>query len=89
MVRTIKVLANTVTIGTSNTDVGKARVLRLLNANTSASRLITISDPVANAQVGSLQLLPNSEATIEKRSTYVIAANDAAGVTGVSIGFTN
>jgi hypothetical protein len=86
MTATIKLLANTVTLDTSNNTIGGARVVRLLARS---PILITQFDTVANVQVGTIQMLGNSELTLVKKPTDWLTSNDAANCVAVAIAYSN
>jgi len=77
-----------VTIGTSNTTVGNARVVRLIN-NSANAVLVAQSDPVTNTQVGSLVLSAGDNANLEKWRDHVLSSNNDSTVTGTSVTYGN
>jgi hypothetical protein len=87
MTQVVKVLANTEVLGAANTDVGRHKLVRILNtANTVA--LITVSDTVANSTIGTYALAPLEDVVIIKEFDYVVSSNNAATVLAVPIAFT-
>jgi|EndMetStandDraft_8_1072994.scaffolds.fasta_scaffold34816_1 hypothetical protein len=84
----IKRLANSVTIGTSNTTVGNARVVRVIN-NSANAVLVVQSDPVTNTQVGSLVLSAGDRAILEKLRDHVLSSNNDGTVSGTSVTYGN
>jgi hypothetical protein len=76
MSEVIKVLANAVTI-TANANVGLARFVRVLNGDANLA-LITVSDTVANSQIGTYVLGVGAEVTIQKARTDVISSNNSS-----------
>lgn len=86
MVGIIKVLANTVTVNTSNTSVG-SHLVRLLNTDT-VFGLITIFDTIANSQIGTFQMVPNEVVYLQLRNGQVITGNNATKVFATPVAFT-
>jgi hypothetical protein len=84
----VKLLGNTETIGTSNTDIGGARLVRLLNTGTTPA-LIFQFDTAANTQIGTLVLAASAEASVEKFPSDALTSNNASNVLGVSVAFTH
>jgi hypothetical protein len=72
----IKILANTVTI-TANTDLGSARLVRVVNLDANAA-LLTVSDTVGNTQIGTDVLAPGREVTLQKKKTDVVSSNNSS-----------
>lgn len=72
----MKVLANTVAIGTANNTIGSARNIRIVNTDTVAA-MITIYDTNANTQIGSIPVMPNGDLYLSKRKTDAITSNNA------------
>jgi hypothetical protein len=87
MASTIKVLANSQTISTSNTNLN-ARCARVLNTGAAVS-LITIYDTESNSQVGTVYLAPNEAVNIVLKSNNVVKANNGTNVFATPISFTN
>jgi hypothetical protein len=83
----IKILANTVTI-TSNTTVGKARLVCVSNIGSNIA-LITLSDPVADVQIGNYNLGAGNEVYLQKAPGHFLSSNSAASVVGVAVGYAN
>jgi hypothetical protein len=71
----MKVLANTIAIGTANT-IGSAKLVRIVNTDTVAA-MITIYDTVANTQVGTIPVMPNGEVYLTKKKTDALTSNNA------------
>jgi hypothetical protein len=88
MTGVVKPLGNTVTLDTSNNAISGARVVRVLNA-TGGVALITLSDPVTNLVVGSVQLLAGTDVCIEKRSGQFLKSDQASGVSASKVGYGN
>lgn len=76
MAEVIKVLANTVPIGTSNNLVSSARMLRILNIDTVAA-MVTVFDTVANTQLGTIPIAPNGIIYLSKKKTDAVTSNNA------------
>lgn len=88
MTAVTKLLANTVTLSTSNNTVGGARLVRIVNVGATAA-LITHFDVTANAQVGTYLLLANTDVCIEKMPVDWLTSNNAGNVQAVSIAYRN
>ena len=80
----VRVLGNTETVSTANSNVKSAKCVRLV---ATTSTLVTVYDTVSNTVTGTIVLLPNSETFLEKRGTDVISAN--ASVFACGCGFRN
>jgi len=76
MTEYLKVLANTVAVGTTNNTISGAKYVSLLNTDTVLG-LVTTFDTVANVQIGNIQLAPNERFNLRKRTTDAITANSA------------
>jgi hypothetical protein len=87
MTQIVKLLANTAAIGTSNTSVGNARLVRVLNTVNTAA-LITLFSTLANTQIGTYVLNPLTEVVIQKKGSEVLTSNNAATVLGVPVAST-
>jgi hypothetical protein len=72
----MKVLANTIPIGTANNTVGSARLLRIVNIDTVAA-LVTVFDTAANTQISTIPVMPNGEVYLTKKKTDAITSNNA------------
>jgi hypothetical protein len=88
MTGVVRPLGNTVTLDSSNNAISGAKVVRILNG-TGGLALITLSDPVTNTVVGSVQLLAGTDACIEKRSNYLLKSDQASGVSATKVGYGN
>ena len=84
MIEQLKILANTIAVGTSNNSIGGAKLVSLLNTDT-VNGLITLFDTVANVQVATVQLAPNERFNLKKRTTDVITANNATKMLATTI----
>jgi len=84
MIEQLKILANTIAVGTSNNSIGGAKLVSLLNTDT-VNGLITLFDTVANVQVATVQLAPNERFNLKKRTTDVITANNATKMLATAI----
>jgi hypothetical protein len=89
MTEITKLLSNTVTIGTSNNANGSVHSAKLVRVLALSPLLVTLQDPVANTQVGSVVMAANSVLLIQKNPADVLVANDAANCLAVSVAFTN
>ena len=88
MTSTVKVLANTVAIGTSNNAVSNAKCVRILNADT-ARALVTIFDTEASVQIGTVQLVPNEVVNLVKKPTDALTSNNASLTLATPIALTH
>jgi hypothetical protein len=86
MPQTVKLLSNSVTLGTSNSSVSGAKLVRLL---AKSPVVVKVFDTVANVQVGSVEMLANSVLVLQKKVTDVLASNDASNCVAVSVSYTN
>ena len=69
---------------TSNTAFINARVIRVTNVGANAA-VLTVSDPVANAQTGSVYLVGGSTIVLKKAANELLMSNSAASVIGVAV----
>ena len=82
MTAVVKILANTVQI-TANTDLGSARLVRVLNTNANVA-LLTVSDPISNTQLGTYLVGAGDEVVVQKARAHLLSSNGSATY-GVSI----
>ena len=76
-------LKGTTQVITSNTAFINARLIRVTNVGTNTA-LLTVSDPVANTQTGSVHLVGGSSLVLKKEANAVLMSNSAS-VVGVAI----
>jgi hypothetical protein len=77
MSQTLKVLSNSVFLGTANKNIFNARCVRIQNLGNSTV-VITQSDVNANAQIANLYLVANDFAVIQKSPTDVLSSNNSS-----------
>jgi hypothetical protein len=87
MTQIVKVLANTAVLGAANTDVGRHRLVRVLNTGNTVA-LVTLSDTNANSQIGSYAIAPGFDVVIQKEFDNVLSSNNAATVLAVPLAYT-
>ena len=65
-----------------------ATVVRLVNTGTAADHLVTVVESAGGTVVGSFTLMRSESAIVEKQTSHVIFAANAA-VKGTKVGYTN
>ncbi len=86
MTSTIKLLANSQAITTTNNSIGSAKLVRIVNTDT-ATALITLFDTVANTQLGTITVGPSQELFLQKAKTDAIVSNNNTLTLASKIGF--
>ena len=86
MPQTLKLLSNSVTLGTSNSSVSGAKLVRLL---AKSPVVVKVFDAISNEQIGSVEMLGNTVLVLQKEVTDVLASNDQTNCVAVSVAFTN
>ena len=72
----------------TGTSISQARVVRLVNTASGADHLVTVQVSAGGTTVGSLTVMRSSSVVIEKKSSHIVWAADAA-VKASAVGFTN
>ena len=72
----------------SASNFDNATVVRLVNTATGADHLVTVVETQGGTVVGSFTLMRSESALIEKQTSHVIFAANAA-VKGAKVGYTN
>jgi hypothetical protein len=85
MTSTLLLRSNNAIINSTPSTVFLAVAVYLTN-NTAATVIVTRKDPIANVQLGSLQLLPNTAVTIEKAPADTLESTAPIG--GSSVAYT-
>ena len=88
MASTLKLLGSEVTLSTTANNVGRAKIVRVLNTDTTA-RLVTVKSGVTT--IGTITLAPSEVQNIMKLAaeTLEVAAAASTKVKAVSIAYTN
>ena len=88
MASTLKILASEVTLSTTANNVGRAKLVRVLNTDTTA-RLVTVKS--GGTTLGTITLAPSEVQNIMKLPAETLQVAGAAGtkVKAVSIAYTN
>jgi hypothetical protein len=88
MVQVLKPIANSVSVGTTNTAINY-KLVYLVNTDTVVS-LISLFDPVANAQYATTYIPPNTGVGVQlKSANTLITANGSGKVFATPAGFEN
>jgi len=82
MVGSFRILGSTVALS-SNSTVSSAKCVRIRNIDT-VDALITHSDVVANAIIGTVQLAPSEIVYLDKKAAEVFQSNNATQKTLVT-----
>lgn len=75
MVQVLKVIANTVAIGSTNSSINSARSVRVNNVGGAATANVACFDTVANVQLWFVQVSNTEVVYLEKASTDVLTCN--------------
>ena len=86
MTDVLKLLSNSVVVGTSNTSINGAKLVRLL---AKSSVVVKVYDTISNGQVRSVEMLGNTVLVLQKRVTDVLASNDPSNVVACGVSYTN
>ena len=88
MASTLKLLGSEVTLSTTANNVGRAKIVRVLNTDTTA-RLVTVKSGVNT--IGTITLAPSEVQNIMKLAAETLEVAGAAStkVKAVSIAYTN
>tara|TARA_Y100000004_G_C8685029_1_gene314966 strand:+ start:275 stop:541 length:267 start_codon:yes stop_codon:yes gene_type:complete len=88
MASTLKLLGSEVTLSTTANNVGRAKIVRVLNTDTTA-RLVTVKSGVTT--IGTITLAPSEVQNIMKLAAETLEVASAAStkVKAVSIAYTN
>mgnify|MGYP001182523911 CR=1 FL=1 len=88
MASTLKLLGSEVTLSTTANNVGRAKIVRVLNTDTTA-RLVTVKSGVNT--IGTITLAPSEVQNIMKLAAETLEVASAAStkVKAVSIAYTN
>ena len=88
MASTLKLLGSEVTLSTTANNVGRAKLVRVLNTDTTA-RLVTVKS--GGTTLGTITLAPSEVQNIMKLAAETLEVAGAAGtkVKAVSIAYTN
>jgi hypothetical protein len=87
MSQTLKLLSNSVMLGTANNNIFNARCVRVQNLGNSTV-IITQSDVNANVQIANLYLGANDFAVIQKSPNDVLNSNNSSNnVVAVAVAY--
>jgi hypothetical protein len=82
----LKVISNTVAIGTSNNNIFSARLVRIQNTDTSLAN-VAVWDVVGNTLLYFVQVSPSEIVNLEKNATDALTSNNSTKTLGTSIAY--